>query len=265
VAQATTKLGLPRRYGAGFIARHGTAILDPFTPILRSAGGDFYNPKTGEIFINRPPAIEALEFYGDLVTKYHVMNPDSITWEFDGIIAGGQNDQFAMTITLAPYGELMNDPKQSKTGGNWAWAMVPGKDSITQSRTHLGGWVLGVPEGCKYTEWAFEFIQLATSKQWLRRSIDLANSPPRLSVLQDPTVLAKHPWAPVHGESLKTATLDPQDALWSTALLPLRVAVSQVLLFPSRKKTPMGGDSPRKRNSLSSGSVIGSYAGGSIH
>jgi ABC-type glycerol-3-phosphate transport system substrate-binding protein len=79
VAQATTKLGLPHRYGVGFIARQGTAILDPFTPILRSTGGDFYNPKTGEIFINRPPAIEALEFYGDLMTKYHVMNPDSIT------------------------------------------------------------------------------------------------------------------------------------------------------------------------------------------
>ncbi len=229
-AQATTKQGLPHRFGVGFIARQGTAILDPFTPFLRSAAGDFYDHKTGEIFINRPPAIEALEFYGDLMTKYHVMNPDSVTWEFDGIIAGGQNDQFAMTITLAPYGELMNDPKQSKTGGNWAWAMVPGKDSIAQSRTHLGGWVLGVPEGSKHTEWAFEFIQLATSKQWLRRSIDLANSPPRLSVLQDPAVLAKHPWAPVQGESLKTATLDPQDPLWSTAQLPLRVAVSQVLL-----------------------------------
>ena len=43
-------------------------------------------------------------------------------------------------------------------------------------------------------------------------------------------MLAKHPWAPVQGEALKTATLDPQDALWSTAQLPLRVAVSQVLL-----------------------------------
>ena len=229
-AEATTKQGLPHRYGVGFIARQGPAILDPFTPLLRSAGGRFYDPKTGEIFINQPPAIEVLQFYGELMTKYHVMNPDSLTWEFDGIIGGAQNDQIAMTITMSPYGELMNQPGQSKTAGNWAWAMVPGKDSIAQSRTHLGGWALGVPEGCKHTEWAFEFIQLATSKQWLRRSIDLANSPPRLSVLQDPAVLAKHPWAPVQGESLKTATLDPQDAMWSTLQLPLRVAVSQVLL-----------------------------------
>lgn len=229
-AQACTKQGAPHRYGTGFIARQGPAILDPFTPFLRSAGGDFYDPKTGEIFINKQPGVEALDFYGGLMSKYHVMNPDSLTWEFDGVISGGQNDQFAMCVTIAPYGEPMNDPKLSKTAGNWAFAPVPGKDSIAQSRTHQGGWMLGVPEGTKNTEWAFAFIQLAASKQWLRRSIDLANCPPRDSVLRDPSVLAKHPWAPVMAETLKTATLDPRDPLWGAAQLPLRLAVSQMLL-----------------------------------
>ena len=126
-AQACTKQGAPHRYGTGFIARQGPAILDPFTPFLRSAGGDFYNPKTGEIFINKQPGVEALDFYGGLMSKYHVMNPDSLTWEFDGVISGGQNDQFAMCVTIAPYGEPMNDPKLSKTAGNWAFAPVPGR------------------------------------------------------------------------------------------------------------------------------------------
>ena len=164
------------------------------------------------------------------MTKYHVTNPASLTWEFDGIIAGGQADQFAMSVTLAPYGEAMNDPKVSKTGGAWAWSKMPGKDNISQSGTYLAGWMLGVPEKTKNTEWAFEFVQMATSKQWMRRSIDLGNAPPRVSVLQDPGVLAKHPWAPVAGEALKTATLDHRDPLWAAAQLPPRVAISQVLL-----------------------------------
>jgi multiple sugar transport system substrate-binding protein len=229
-AQATTKQGLPHRYGFGVMGRQGPAMLGSFTPFLRSNNGHYYDAKTGEIFVTRPEAVDALQFYGDLLTKYHVMNPDSLTWEFDGIIAGGQNDQFAMTVTLAPYGELMNDPKVSKTGGDWAWSLMPGKDSISQSKTYLAGWSLGVPEGSKNTDWAFEFIQMATSKQWMRRSIDLGNAPPRASVLEDPSVLAKHPWAPVQGEALKTAVLDHRDPVWSTAQLPLRVAISQVLL-----------------------------------
>jgi len=229
-AEACTKQGAPSRYGFGVMGRQGPAMLGSFTPFLRSAGGHYYDAKTGEIFVNQPAAVDALQFYGDLMTKYHVMNPSSLTWEFDGIIAGGQADQFAMTVTLAPYGEAMNDPKVSKTGGAWAFSLMPGKDDIKQSASYLAGWMLGVPEKVKYPDWSFEFVQMATSKQWMKRSIDLANSPPRVSVLQDPAVLAKHPWAPVAGESFKTAVLDHRDPLWAAAQLQLRTAISQVLL-----------------------------------
>ena len=99
-------------------------------------GGDFYNPKTWEIYINQPPAVEALEYWGDLMTKYHAVVPDSITWEFDEIIAGGQNDRYAMTVTLTPYGTLINDPQKSRTGGKWAWAPMPGAN-IARPEPHL--------------------------------------------------------------------------------------------------------------------------------
>ena len=205
-------------------------MLGSFTPFLRSAGGHYYDAKTGEIFVNQPAAVDALQFYGDLMTKYHAMNPASLTWEFDGIIAGGQADQFAMTVTLAPYGEAMNDPEVSKTGGAWAFSLMPGMEDIKQSATYLAGWMLGVPEKVKHADWSFEFVQMATSKQWMQRSIELGNSPPRVSVLQDPAVLAKHPWAPVAGEAFKTAVLDHRDPLWAAAQLQLRTAISQVLL-----------------------------------
>ena len=58
----------------------------------------------------------------------------------------------------------------------------------------------------------------------------LGNAPPRASVLQDPGVLAKHPWAPVAGEAFKTAVLDHRDPLWASAQLTLRTGISQVLL-----------------------------------
>ena len=141
--------------------------------------------------INNDQAVEALQYYGDLMTKYKVVVPDAITWEFDEIVAGGQNDRYAMTITLAPYGTLINDPKLSKTGGKWAWALAPGAHSRAESRVSVGGWTFGVPSGCKNKDWAFEFIQMACSKEWMRRSLVRGNAPPRVSVLNHPDVMAR--------------------------------------------------------------------------
>ena len=164
-------------------------MLGGFSPFLRGNGGRYFDPQTYEIEIASAKAVEALEYYGNLMTKSKVVVPDSITWEFDEIIAGGQRDRYAMTITLAPYGTLINDPKLSQTGGRWAWAVAPGRHSAAESRVSLGGWTFGVPKAGKNNDWAFEFIQLATSKQWMRRSLERGNAPPRTSVLNDPPVL----------------------------------------------------------------------------
>ncbi len=126
------------------------------------------------------------------MTKYKAVVPDSITWEFDEIIAGGQNDRYAMTVTLTPYGTLINDPQKSKTGGRWAWAQMPGAKTKEQSRTFFGGWSLAVASDGKHKEWAFEFIQMACSKEWMRRSMLRGNAPPRLSVLNDPEMVQKY-------------------------------------------------------------------------
>ena len=122
------------------------------------------------------------------MTKYKVVVPDAITWEFDEIVAGGQNDRYAMTITLAPYGTLINDPKLSKTAGKWAWTVAPGAHSRAESQVSVGGWTFGVPSACKHKEWAFEFIQFACSKEWMQRSVVRGNAPPRVSVLKNPEV-----------------------------------------------------------------------------
>jgi hypothetical protein len=94
-----------------------------------------------------------------------------------------------MTITLAPYGTLINHPKLSKTAGKWAWAVAPGAHSRADSRVSVGGWTLGVPTASKNKDRAFEFIQFACSKEWMRRSVLRGNAPPRVSVLKHPDVM----------------------------------------------------------------------------
>ena len=127
----------PERYGYGICGRQGSAILSSFMPFLYSCGGDVLDFKTGEILINKPNAVAALDFWAGLVTKDKVVPPEAMTWEYDEIVAGGQTDRYAMTETFAPYGTLMNDPKLSKTGGKWVWSTVPGPDQ-QGAGPHLG-------------------------------------------------------------------------------------------------------------------------------
>jgi multiple sugar transport system substrate-binding protein len=159
-----------------------------------------------------------------------VVVPDAITWEFDEIVAGGQTDRYAMTLTLAPYGTLVNDPKLSRTAGRWAFDVAPGARSRTESRVSVGGWTLGVPTTCRHKDWAFEFIQMATSKEWMRRSLERGNAPPRVSVLNQPDIQQRFGWAPALAAAMQTATLEPRDAIWPTLELQLRSGISAVLL-----------------------------------
>ena len=83
----------PDRYGFGVSARQGSAILTSFYPWLYSAGGRMVDFATGEIFINSPEAVAALEWWSDLVLKHKVVPPESLTWAYEEIVAGGQSDR----------------------------------------------------------------------------------------------------------------------------------------------------------------------------
>jgi ABC-type glycerol-3-phosphate transport system substrate-binding protein len=220
----------PTRYGFGLSGRQGPAILTSFYPFLYSAGGRMVDFQTGEIFINQPQAVEALRFWADLVVKDKVVPPECVTWEYDEIVAGGQNDRYAMAQTFAPYGTLINDPKLSKTGGNWAWATVPGQTDKSQSRTWVDGHFLAVPKYASNKDWSIEFIRMCCSKDWMRRSMIRGNAPPRGSVLRDPEMMAMIGWPPTAAAAIETGIPTPAHPAFGALSLSLRSALSQAIL-----------------------------------
>jgi multiple sugar transport system substrate-binding protein len=238
-AQAVTKAGDGKRYGLGFTMREGPAINDSWITFLRSNGGDLFDPKTHEILVNKPAAVESLRYYSDLLNKYHVVPPDAVTWEWDEIIANGQNDRYGMTVAFAPSGTMLNDPKVSRTGGKWAATVAPGAHSVDQSRTILGGWSLSVPRYSQNKDWAFAFIQMAAGKEWALRSLSKGNCPAHLSALKDPAVAQQFPWAPAGAKALETAVTDPQDPIWGAMDLALRTGLSRVLLGQSEPQAAL--------------------------
>ena len=194
----------PDRYGFGTMGLQGAGLYSGFAPWLYSNGGRLLDFKTGEIYINEPKAVEALQFYGDLNTKHKVVPPEAMTWAFDDIVAGGQNDRYAMTQMFAPYGTLINDPKISKTGGKWAWTTVQGPHSKEEGRTWIDGHILGVPKYTKNKEWALEFIAMCCSREWQKRAMIRGNAPPLRSVLEDPEMVETIGWPPVAAQAIET-------------------------------------------------------------
>ena len=63
-----------------------------------------------------------------------------------------------------------------------------GAHSRAESGASVGGWTFGVPQRAPEQGVGVEFIQFATSKEWMRRSLERGNAPPRVSVLNQPDV-----------------------------------------------------------------------------
>ena len=228
-AAALTKSGAPLRYGLGTCARQGPAISNHFTPFLLSSGGSFYDLKTRKIMIDTEESISALEYYADLMTRHRVIPPEAVTWEWDEIIANGQNDRYAMAVTLNATGTLLNKSKASKTAGRWGWTVVPGAQKREQTKSMFFVWSFAVPSASRNKEWAFEFIQHITSREWARRSMEKGNASARLSVLTDPEIVEAYGWTAAAAEQMKTAEPNPNDANWPSLELDLRTGISSTL------------------------------------
>lgn len=224
-----TAAGAPGRYGMGTIGRQGNGMFVGFVSWLWSMNGRLYDRKTGEVFLNDQTAVDALQFYADLFVKDKVIPPEAVTWEFDEIIAGGQTDRYAMAQMFSPYGTLINDPKVSKTTGRWAWDTVPGFTAKSQSRSWVDGHLFAVPKSCKNKEWAFEFIQWACSKEWLKRSMLRGNAAPRASVLRDPELKASLGWTEAAAAAIETGVPTNGDTIWVTLETQLRTGISQAI------------------------------------
>ncbi|MBX9700186.1 MAG: extracellular solute-binding protein, partial [Acetobacteraceae bacterium] len=150
----------PERFAVGIMGKQGSGLYTTLASWLYSAGGRLVDFRTGEIFINEPQAVLALQFLADLVVKHKVTPPEVTTWEYDEIIAGGQRDRYVMCQTFAPYGTLINDPANSRTAGRWAWDTVPGHTAKEQNRTWIDGHFLAVPRYTRNADWSIEFIRM---------------------------------------------------------------------------------------------------------
>lgn len=164
--------------------------------------GDYFTAD-GKPAFNSEEGVKALQDMMDLM-KYA---PDPLGSDYGETLEAFSKGMVAMipqwTACLASWKESPDlQPFEEKVGV----AVMPGGTPVS------GGWGVGINAASKNQEWAFRFIQYATSKegdklQWLKYRI----GPTRQSVIEDPEVKSDSPWlAEAYVQSLQGASHRPR-------------------------------------------------------
>ena len=166
--------------------------------------------------LDSPEWLEAVTFYNDLIQNY---GP-----------SGAANNGFNENLTLFQQGRcgmwmdatvaasFVTNPNDSVVADSVGFALAPNKEGVDRRANWLWAWALAIPSGTQQEEAAMEFINWATSKDYLELVAERegwANVPPgsRTSLYESPEY-AEVPFAEMTLRSINAAdpnnpTVDP--------------------------------------------------------
>jgi multiple sugar transport system substrate-binding protein len=146
-----------RLYGTTLMAGVGDWDIDDFKTMAGSFGGDGHliNSSFG-IEITTPAALDALQYYVDLINKYKVTPPGTTAASWDNATSSFAAGLTAMTMNYTP--QALNPGVRGEIG----YAMVPKKVAYAP---HFGTWQLSVPAAADQNTkaWAYRTIAWLTS------------------------------------------------------------------------------------------------------
>lgn len=192
-----------------------------WTQIFYGYGGRFVKdfPKDMTPTVNSPAAVQALDVYKTLLTKYSI--PGSVSAGFDEVVVAMQQGNIAMTVEGAPLAGRILDPALSKVAGKLGFAVPPGGPNGVFAPFSSQAW--GINAASRNKEAAAAFLLWATGKRVMQ---DIAAnssyvSVTRDSVWQDPAFKKAHGYDYGYG-SFTQAYFDTLKAADQQYRLPFR-------------------------------------------
>jgi ABC-type glycerol-3-phosphate transport system substrate-binding protein len=138
--------------------------------------------------VNSDRALEAFQFHNDLYSKYHVVPPGVLTYDYDGIQIAINQGLAATALMWNSYCLGQLDPKNSKVVGKIGYAPIPcSRDSGLQfGKGTYSGWGFLINKNSKNIDAAWEFIKYLTSVDGHLYMALHQNGSPRFSTYRDP-------------------------------------------------------------------------------
>ena len=165
---------------------------------------------------DQPEWKEALEFYVNLMNDY---GPDGYaTNGFNENLSLFQQGKCGMWIDATVAASFVTNPNDSTVADSVGFALAPNSEGVDKKSNWLWAWALAIPAGTQKADAAKEFIEWATSKEYIELVAEnegWANVPPgaRTSLYENPNY-AEVPFAQMTLDSILAAdptnpTVDP--------------------------------------------------------
>ncbi|HWQ79320.1 MAG TPA: sugar ABC transporter substrate-binding protein [Anaerovoracaceae bacterium] len=177
--------------GAAMMGLRPDPISMEWLNYLFSNGGDFYDAQ-GNITINSPEAVEALDLYIDNMKNAAPAGAPGFGFdEAYNVFAQGNAASYVTYNWMVP---KLNDSAESKVAGTVELAQMPGGVSLN------AGWGWAIPANAPDKEASWKFLQWVESFDIAKARALAGGSPTRSDVMSDPEVIAKYP----HTEMVQT-------------------------------------------------------------
>lgn len=184
-----------------------------FVEVLTGFGAYWVNPKTLEVGLDQPEAIEAVKFLRQTIAT-GISPPGVTTYQEEETRRLFQEGK---TVFLRnwPYVFALASQPDSKIKGKFnikSMVHAPGY----KSGACQGGWGFGIAKSSKHPEEAWRIIEYFSSEE-VQREFILATGyvPSRKSLFNDPAIVAKYNHYPRLLEVLQNATLRPPIAQYA--------------------------------------------------
>ncbi|WP_299483866.1 sugar ABC transporter substrate-binding protein [uncultured Roseibium sp.] len=160
--------------------------------------------------LDTPEWKAAVTFYNDLLNNYGP--PGASTNGFNENLALFQQGKCGMWIDATVAASFVTNPNDSTVADSVGFALAPNKEGVDKRANWLWAWALAIPAGTQKEAAAKQFIEWATSKEYIELVASKegwANVPPgaRTSLYENPDY-QKVPFAAMTLESINAANPD---------------------------------------------------------
>ncbi|MFD2132818.1 ABC transporter substrate-binding protein [Pseudogracilibacillus auburnensis] len=146
-------------YGVSMRAQRGIHFASGLMSVLYNFSDGFFDQETGEILMDDPKTVEALQFYVDMLK---LAPPDVASYTHEEALSAFMSGKSAMWLDATAIAPQILDPEKSSIADNVAF--VPTPEGPAGRASALAGWSMAIPETSKKKEAAWAFIVYMNSE-----------------------------------------------------------------------------------------------------
>ena len=222
---------------AGIASRgKGAAAVTQLSSYVYNYGG-LYLDKGVAVFDSKP-AVDAIRFYGKLLSNYGPKGVTAMSWE--NILPLFQAGKIAMwTDTAVFYGQVVDPAKTQVAAANVGIANFPAGPKMN-TPYFATAWGMTVAKQSKNKDLAMRFLQWATSKEMATKGMLAGITMARSSVWEDKAVLAKVDRGLIETRAYAAKYGNPLDRPFMSAVGEVRDLIGELVVESINTK----GESP---------------------